>query len=312
MNYKTLLLCFFLFNFSYASFQEVRIGKIDAYYKDKITKDELREILDEIEKTLEIQLDMDIFEYSNSGKVIDILYVPASKLEQRINKKIEKLHIKRKRIAKLRKNFSNKEDEIDAFKKEIEAKNSVLNQKVNQYNDYIKEQNKNKAKTKKEYNAIQKEAKSRQSRLNIAIKKYKKDQQSFRRLVLSYNNKGFSYNNSIREFMRLRKEVETLSRSFRKIKGVTIEEQEITLKTYIKNGQRIKERSVNNIMNKIEIYGFESREELKAILAHEIGHLVGIPHINVKGALMNPLLQESQKYELHLTPEDITNFNEYF
>jgi len=312
MNYKTLLLCFFLFNFSYASFQEVRIGKIDAYYKDKITKDELREILDEIEKTLEIQLDMDIFEYSNSGKVIDILYIPASKLEQRINKKIEKLHIKRKRIAKLRKNFSNKEDEIDAFKKEIEAKNSVLNQKVNQYNDYIKEQNKNKAKTKKEYNAIQKEAKSRQSRLNIAIKKYKKDQQSFRRLVLSYNNKGFSYNNSIREFMRLRKEVETLSRSFRKIKGVTIEEQEITLKTYIKNGQRIKERSVNNIMNKIEIYGFESREELKAILAHEIGHLVGIPHINVKGALMNPLLQESQKYELHLTPEDITNFNEYF
>ncbi len=312
MNYKTLLLYFFLFNFSYASFQEVRIGKIDAYYEDKITKDELRDILDEIEETLESQLDMDIFDYSNSGKVIDILYVPASKLEQRINKKIEKLHIKRNRIDKLRSDFSNKENEIDAFKKEIEAKNSVLNQKVKQYNDYIKEQNRNKIKTKKEFDLIQKEAKSRQSKLNIAIKKYKKDQQRFRRLVLSYNNKGFSYNNSIREFMRLKKEVETMSRSFRKIKGVTIEEQEITLKTYIKNGQRIKERSVNNIMNKIEIYGFESREELKAILAHEIGHLVGIPHINVKGALMNPLLQESQKYELHLTPEDITNFNEYF
>jgi len=313
MNFNLLItVLILLFNFSYASFQEVRIGKIDAYYEDKITKDELREILDEIEKTLESQLDMDIFDYSQGGKTIDILYVPASKMEQRINKKIEKLHIKRKRIDKLRIDFSNKEDEIDAFKKEIDAKNSVLNQKVEQYNDYIKEQNRNKAKTKKEYNAIQKEAKSRQSKLNIAIKKYKKDQQSFRRMTLSYNNKGFSYNNSIREFMRLKKEVETLGRSFRKIKGVTIEAQEITLKTYIKNGERIKERSVNNIMNKIEIYGFESRAELKAILAHEIGHLVGIPHINVKGALMNPLLQESQKYELHLTPEDITNFNEYF
>ena len=312
MSYKILLLYFFLFNFSYASFQEVRIGKIDAYYEDKITKVELREILDEIEETLESQLDMDIFDYSNSGKVIDILYVPASKLEQRINKKIEKLHIKRNRIDKLRSDFSNKENEIDAFKKEIEAKNSVLNQKVKQYNDYIKEQNRNKIKTKKEFDLIQKEAKSRQSKLNIAIKKYKKDQQRFRRLVLSYNNKGFSYNNSIREFMRLKKEVETMSRSFRKIKGVTIEAQEITLKTYIKNGQRIKERSVNNIMNKIEIYGFESHEELKAILAHEIGHLVGIPHINIKGALMNPILQENQKYKLHLIPEDITNFKEYF
>jgi len=313
MNFNLLItVLILLFNFSYASFQEVRIGKIDAYYEDKITKDELREILDEIEKTLESQLDMDIFDYSQGGKTIDILYVPASKMEQRINKKIEKLHIKRKRIDKLRIDFSNKEDEIDAFKKEIDAKNSVLNQKVEQYNDYIKEQNRNKAKTKKEYNAIQKEAKSRQSKLNIAIKKYKKDQQSFRRMTLSYNNKGFSYNNSIREFMRLKKEVETLGRSFRKIKGVTIEAQEITLKTYIKNGERIKERSVNNIMNKIEIYGFESRAELKAILAHEIGHLVGIPHINIKGALMNPILQESQKYELHLIPEDITNFNEYF
>ncbi|OUR71224.1 hypothetical protein A9Q76_05970, partial [Arcobacter sp. 31_11_sub10_T18] len=143
MSYKILLLYFFLFNFSYASFQEVRIGKIDAYYEDKITKVELREILEEIEETLESQLDMDIFDYSNSGKVIDILYVPASKLEQRINKKIEKLHIKRNRIDKLRSDFSNKENEIDAFKKEIEAKNSVLNQKVKQYNDYIKEQNHN-------------------------------------------------------------------------------------------------------------------------------------------------------------------------
>ena len=312
MNYKLLALLLLLFNFSYASFQEVRIGKIDAYYEDKLSEDSLREIIDEIEETFESQLDMDIFDYSQSGKIIDILYVPASKLERRINKKIEKLHMKRNRIEKLGTDFSNKEKEIDAFKKEIDAKNTVLNQKVKQYNDYIKEQNKNKAKTKKEFEFIQKEAKSRQSKLNTAIKKFKKDQRRFRRLTLSYNNKGHSYNNSIREFMRLKKEVETMSRSFRKVKGVTIEAQEITLKTYIKNGQRIKERSVNSIMNKIEIYGFENLAELKAILAHEIGHLVGIPHINVEGALMNPLLQESQKYELHLTPEDIENFNEYF
>ena len=148
--------------------------------------------------------------------------------------------------------------------------------------------------------------------VKIYIKKFKKDQRKFKRLVLSYNNKGFSYNNSIREFARLKKEVEAMSRSFRKVKGVTIEAQEITLKTYTKNGQRIKERSVNQIMNKIEIYGFESHEELKAILAHEIGHLVGIPHINVKDALMNPILQVSQIEELLLTPQDITNFNEYF
>jgi len=208
--------------------------------------------------------------------------------------------------------FSKKENEIDIFKKEIEAKNTVLNQKVKRYNDYIKEQNRNKVKTKKEYNSIQKEVKSRQLKLNIAIKKFKKDQARFKRLVLSYNNKGFSYNNSIREFMRLKKEVETMSRKFKKVKGVTIEAQEITLKTYTKNGKRVKERSINQIMNKIEIYGFDSLDELKAILAHEIVHLVGIPHINVKGALMNPILQKTQIEKFLLTEEDITNFNNYF
>jgi len=313
MNFNLLItVLILLFNFSYASFQEVRIGKIDAYYEDKITQEELREIIDEIEETLETQLDMDIFDYSQSGKPIDILYVPASKMEQRINKKLEKLRIKSARIEKLRIGFSKKENEIDLFQKEIKAKNAVLNKKVKRYNDYITVQNGNISKTKREYDAIQKEARSRQLKLNTAIKKFKKEQRKFKRLVLSYNNKGFSYNNSIREFARLKKEVETMSRSFRKVKGVTIEAQEITLKTYTKNGQRIKERSVNHIMNKIEIYGFESREELKAILAHEIGHLVGIPHINVKDALMNPILQGSQIEELLLTPEDITNFNEYF
>jgi len=312
MNYKLLTFLLLLFNFSYASFQEVKIGKIDSYYEDKITEDELREIIDEIEETLESQLDMDIFDYSNSGKPIDILYLPASKLEQRISRKIEKLRIKGNRIEKLRIDFSNKEKKIDAFKKEIEAKNTVLNKKVKQYNDYIKEQNRNPSKTKQKYNAIQKEVKSRQSKLNTAIKKYKKEQAHFKRLVLSYNNKGFSYNNSIREFSRLKKEVETMSRKFRKVKGVTIEAKEITLKTYTKNGQRVKERSVNHIMNKIEIYGFESHAELKAILAHEIGHLVGIPHIEVNGALMNPILQENQIYELSLTPDDIDNFENNF
>jgi len=312
MNYKLLTFLLLLFNFSYASFQEVKIGKIDSYYEDKITEDELREIIDEIEETLESQLDMDIFDYSNSGKPIDILYLPASKLEQRISRKIEKLRIKGNRIEKLRIDFSNKEKKIDDFKKEIEAKNTVLNKKVKQYNDYIKEQNRNPSKTKQKYNAIQKEVKSRQSKLNTAIKKYKKEQAHFKRLVLSYNNKGFSYNNSIREFSRLKKEVETMSRKFRKVKGVTIEAKEITLKTYTKNGQRVKERSVNHIMNKIEIYGFESHAELKAILAHEIGHLVGIPHIEVNGALMNPILQENQIYELSLTPDDIDNFENNF
>jgi hypothetical protein len=65
-------------------------------------------------------------------------------------------------------------------------------------------------------------------------------------------------------------------------------------------------------MDKIEIYGFESLGELKAVLAHEIAHLVGVHHINEHNALMNPILQKNQIEDLFLTIKDITNFKNNF
>ena len=43
--------------------------------------------------------------WTNEGKPIDIIYVPASKLEQRINKKIAKLRIKSSKIENIRKSI---------------------------------------------------------------------------------------------------------------------------------------------------------------------------------------------------------------
>jgi predicted Zn-dependent protease len=110
----------------------------------------------------------------------------------------------------------------------------------------------------------------------------------------------------------LNKEIETMSRKFKKVQGVTIGVKEITLKTFYKNGKKVKEKSINHTMNKIEVYGFENLKELKVLLAHEIGHLVGIPHINKANALMNPILQENQKEKLLLTNDDIKNFKNNF
>ena len=96
------------------------------------------------------------------------------------------------------------------------------------------------------------------------------------------------------------------------INGRTFGFQETTLKTSYINNKEVKEKSIKNSMTKIEIYGFDSIEHLKIILAHEIAHLLGVPHINVKGALMNPILQEEQKEKLFLTLEDIENFRNNF
>jgi hypothetical protein len=110
----------------------------------------------------------------------------------------------------------------------------------------------------------------------------------------------------------LARDIENLSRSIKVVKGNAISNKTILKKTYTKNGRVYKEDIIQELDEKIEIYGFESLMELKVIIAHEIAHIVGIPHIKVKGALMNPILQENQIKKLQLTKEDIRNFKKHF
>lgn len=312
MIYKTIFLILILFNFSFASYQEVRIGKIDNYYKDKISEKQLRTIINEIEDVFESQLNMNIFDYSPNGKDIDILYVTPSKLEQRISLKIEKLALKQDKIQEKKALFPSLQKDMNILQNNYNEESVILNKKVKILNDYVKEINKKKSLSKNEYAKIQDYAKAEKKKIDLDIKEQKNRQRDLTKSFNSYNQKIFSYNNLINESNRLSAEIESMSSSFKKIRGKTFGEQNIILKTYYKDGLIVKEKNITNSMNKIEIYGFDNLKQLKVVLAHEIAHLVGVPHIEAKNALMNPILEQSQENELILTPADIQNFKENF
>jgi hypothetical protein len=306
--FVTILLC----NFSFASFQKLRIGHIDSYYKNKISKYELRNLIDEVEYILESKLDINVFDYTSSGKPINLVYVTPSRLEKRISSYLNKLNEKEKEIKRLTKSFPKEQVKIKKLKKMFSEQNNLLNKRVKLLNDYVLTVNKKKRMSKIEYNDLKRYVKREKSKLQVEITKLKKEESYIKRVVNSFNNKMSTYNNLILEHKRLNAQLEVMSRGFKKVKGMTFGIKEIRFKTFYKDGKKVKERSVKNIMNKIDIYGFKNIDELKTILAHEILHLVGIPHINVKNALMHPVLQKKQLEEVNLTEEDISNFNENF
>lgn len=313
MILRCLTLVLFFVSFSFAAYQEVRIGKIDEQYNNQISKTELRTILKEIETTFESQLGMDIFNYSNSGKPIDIIYLPPSKLEKKVLFQVEKIKKKKKEIERYQDEyFPKKKKEIDTLKKEFGQKNKSLDKKIAKFNKYIKSVNAKKRISIDEFEDANEYAKSQKYKLNKEIKKLKSEQKYIGKKVNEYNRRVSSYNNSIRQFNGLNRELEVMNRNFKKIRGRTYGIKEIKLKTEYRDGKKIKTKDVSTSMNKIEIYGFNSRNELKAILAHEIAHLVGIPHISKKGALMNPILQKNQIDNLYLTRDDIKAFRKYF
>ena len=84
MYYKIIFLLFFSFDSLFASYEQLRIGRIDDFYKDKLSEHQLKIIIDEIEHIFESQLNMNIFDYSQNGKPIDIIFETPSKLEEKI------------------------------------------------------------------------------------------------------------------------------------------------------------------------------------------------------------------------------------
>lgn len=312
MIFRNLFFSLFLYTFSFASFEEVKIGKIDEFYKDKITQDELILMIKEIETLFETKLQTNIFDYSTNGKPIDILYVSSSKLENDIARKIDNLNEKKNKIEELKSFFPPKKEEISQKQLILNEHISITNQKIENLNSYVREINSKKTVSKDEYIKIQNYIKLKKDEINKELNKKITLQNDLTIALNSHNQKVIIYNNLINDINRLSNEIESMGRNVKKINGRTFGLQEITLKTYFKDGQEIQEKSIKNSMNKIEIYGFDSKEQLKVVLAHELAHLVGVPHLEVKDALMNPILQENQIKELNLTKDDIENFRKNF
>ncbi|MBU0923423.1 matrixin family metalloprotease [bacterium] len=312
MIYKTIFLLLTFITFSFASFQEVKIGKIDNFYKDKISVEQLRTIIDEIENTFESQLNMNIFDYSQNGKPIDILFETTSKLEEKIQKKMERLNSKLEKIEELKILFPKMKDEMNNSQNSYNEQISILNKKVEELNEYVRNINKKANLSKDEYSKAQNYINIEKSKIDIESKKQKNLHRDLIKQFNSYNQKNFSFNNLVNDSNRISNEIESMNRNVKKIKGKTFGEENITIKTYYKDGKLIKEKTNSISMNKIEIYGFDNLKQLKVVLAHEIAHLVGIPHIEAKNALMNPILPKTQEEKLVLTAEDILNFKENF
>lgn len=312
MIYKITFPLLTFFTISFASFQEVKIGKIDDFYKDKLTEQQLRTIIDEIKYTFESELNMRIFDYSQNGKPIDILFETPSKLEEKIQKKMENVNSKLEKIQELKALFPQIKDEMTISQNSYNEQTSILNKKIEALNEYIRDINKKGSLSKDEYLKVQNYINIEKKEIDLESKKQKKLQMDLTRLFNHYNQKVFSFNNLVNDTNRLNNEIESMNRSFKKIKGKIFGEENTIIKAYYKDGELVKEKSTTTTMNKIEIYGFNNLKQLKAVLAHEIAHLVGIPHIEAKNALMNPILDKAQEENLVLTPEDILNFKENF
>jgi hypothetical protein len=299
-------------NYSYASYEKVSIGDIDSSYSDKITKQQLRVIIKEIENIFEQQLGFNVFDLDKQGKPIDLIYMPSSKAKQTVLEGIETLKKKKREIEIMQEYFLSKKEYMQSTKAKLQKQQRVLNEQVRSLNDYIQKANNRKIDSRSEMNEIRRYINKRKRVIQSSQNRFEQRRIKFNNFLSAYNQKIFLYNSLIRSFNRLQRKIEVIARSIKEIKGAAIGYKKVIYETVEKNGVKQNRRIEENYMGKIEIYGFESLKQLKAILAHELAHLVGVGHIEKRGALMNPVLQDGQVMNLRLTNEDIKAFKEVF
>ncbi len=312
MIFRFYFIFLLIFDFSFAAYQKITIGKIDSYYKNKITKEQLIHIINEIENNLEKKLNKNIFDYSPDGKPIDLLYLPQTKLEGKIKDKIQKISLLETDIKSYQNILKKQKKNLDIKKVQFYNRNKILNKNISELNKYIHTINKQKNISYHEFAQIKKDINKKQ----IDIKKEKKQLHNQYKqtniLVNNYNKIANKYNKNIENHNKYARELELINRGLSKVKGKTFINRNIKTKIVYENGKAKKANNIILDMSRIEIYGFKNINELKVILAHEIAHLVGLPHINTQGALMNPVIQSNQIKNFLLTYEDIKLFEKYF
>ena len=309
---KIIFLLLLFVSFTNAQFQTLRIGNIDKHYHDSLSKEQLRSIINEIEELLESQLGFNVFDYSQDGKPIDIIYLPPSKRKKRLQRNLKNIASLEDDMHTLQSHISLRKKSIQLSEKHLNNKYTSRNNSVKAFNAYIAKQQKIKHLSKKEYQTIKLYISDEKAKLEKETLLLKKQRKKLNRELTTLKHKIRKYNLLAKKYNRIQRDTEKLSRTFKEIKGVTKSISKTTHTTHVKDGNTDTTKQIDITMQKIEIYDFENLQLLKVILAHEIGHLVGLGHIDVVDALMNPLVQEKQRNELSLTYDDIQEFYKAF
>ena len=299
---------------SFAEYQEVKIGSIDKKYKDILTHKQLTSILKDIEHQFESQLGFKVFGISENGKPIDILYIGESRKKKNLKRYMRNLDSIQNKIKKLNQEINTEQIKSAELSNKLSSEVTILNQMVAKLNKYISTTfDESKQLTTDEYNTAKAYVTKEQNSINKNKKLFNKKRKAYNRQLKTIKRKISKYNVLVRKHNNVSRKIEVLSNSIQEVKGKTIAKNITQVKTFHKDGETQVEKSSRLEMQKIEVYSFEEDlAYLKAVLAHEIAHLVGVNHSNESGALMHPTLQENQIKRLDLKHSDIQGFNEAF
>lgn len=167
------------------------------------------------------------------------------------------------------------------------------------------------------------------ARYDVALREYERALEDFKQRLSAYNRKVDDWNKRggapSQEYQKLEEEAQALQDREKKLEGKRVavnnladqinkfsKEQIRAVEAYNSQVDQFRERYGESqdfdqgyyVGTAINIYQFEDRSRLRLVLAHELGHALGIGHVNDPRALMYYLLEVQNPDALTLQPDD--------
>lgn len=256
-----------------------RIGEIDSRFN--IDERQIREVLNEVERLWSDALNRDLVRHSDSGRVvIHFIYSEQQRLfeeERTTSTRIEGKDVQ----------LSVREKEYNRYMEMYEQELADYRAMLSDYNKQVDEHNGMVSRLQGRRLSAEEEQKIKRNERHLENLKSQIDRKN--REVESLRRKVNRYADELNKLNIQRNElVSEYNTRF-------AEPKKFDQGRYIREGDD----------ERINIYQFGNLQSLKAVLAHEIGHALGIGHVENPASVMHEMMSEHNVSDLNLSNEDI-------
>ena len=206
-----------------AQYQQIKIGEISKKYSESLSQKQLYNLIQEIKVQFDSQLGYSVFEYSQSGLPIDIVYVNESQKRKILKRYEEEIVSIQKQMEQLDTQIADARTFLDPEIESLNDEAKRLNKSVEDLNNYIAKTNPTISSISKEqYEAIKQKVATQQSNIEKAKKIFDAKRAGHNKDLREFNRMISRHNALIRKHNALVIRTESLSESIVEVKGKAI------------------------------------------------------------------------------------------
>ncbi len=258
------------------------IANIDANFS--LSREELLQDVAKAEKIWEDSTQKQLFKYSDNGYIkINLIYDSRQKATDDLKKLGLVINNDRTTFDTLKKQYNSFMASYDQQKAQLDSLLASYETAKNQYDQDVKYSNSHGGASKEKFNELE----QRRLYLNAQVDLINQKRDTLNELADSINSTVTVLNKLIGTLNLKINDYNTIGAS---------------------NGRQFNEGeySSNGLMANINIYQFNNQEELVGVLAHELGHALGMEHVDDPKAIMYYLNEGGSE---KLTTDDLKELN---